>query len=103
MDAYDFKTLELQFPEIVAKMESDEFTSHQFILKLAHENQADYIDALYEYKRRGNPTPFKIVHGILMKRLKTRSDLVSLESKKTADENIFKNDIPNALWKKVMH
>ncbi len=58
------------YPEIIAAM-PQVFTSHQFILELAHANQRLYVEALYGYRdstHRGVATPFRAVHGILSRR-----------------------------------
>jgi hypothetical protein len=44
------------------------FTSHQFILRLAQQHQALYIDALHSY--RDTAAPFKHVHIISICRRK---------------------------------
>lgn len=79
MSEYDFTELYTQYPSIIEQMK-ETFTSHEFILHLAQQNQAAYVTALYQYRdtiHRGTPAPFMIVHGILSKRLRAHSDLVA--------------------------
>jgi hypothetical protein len=71
MPEHDFATLGQQYPAIIAGM-PDAFTSHEFILCLAQQNQVAYVDALGAYRdalHRGAPAPFMIVHGILARKL----------------------------------
>ncbi len=71
MPEHDFAPLYQQYPAIIAGM-PETFTSHEFILRLAQQNQVAYIDALSAYRgalHRGAPAPFMIVHGILAKKL----------------------------------
>ncbi|MFC2000891.1 tyrosine-type recombinase/integrase [Chloroflexota bacterium] len=59
------------YPQVIQEMET-EFTSHKFILKLAKHYQTEYIEALHHYRNNPtseHPTPFKIVHGFIAKRL----------------------------------
>ena len=43
MSAHDFDTLYAEYPDLIAQMPAV-FTSHQFILRLAQQNQALYIE-----------------------------------------------------------
>ena len=94
--------LEDKFEETVAKMEGPEFTSHDFLLKLSQANQKEYIAALHHYSST-NDTPFRTVHGILMKKLKERTDLVICLPTPCKDEDIFGDKVNNACWQKVQH
>lgn len=45
MPEHDFSNIYAQYPDIIAQM-PEAFTSHQFILELARQNQTIYIEAL---------------------------------------------------------
>ena len=67
-----------KYPELISEM-AGEFTSHEFILKLAQENQLDYVNALFAYRdveRDGTPAPFMFVHREISRGLKGFSELV---------------------------
>lgn len=60
-------------------MPESTFTSHEFILRLAQQNQRLYVEALYSYREslhRGEFTPFRVVHGILSQHLTSLPDIV---------------------------
>jgi hypothetical protein len=44
MTEHDFSQLYEQYPTIIQQMD-DTFTSHEFILKLAQQNQTQYVEA----------------------------------------------------------
>ena len=75
----------------------DEFTSHEFILKLAWMYQQRYIDFMYAY--RGATNPFQAAHGQLANRLndwkKTLKPLGPV-----VDEDIFRTPSSNMQWRK---
>ena len=78
MANHNFDELYEQYPGSIAKMPKV-FTSHEFILALAHQNQRLYIEALYSYKdylHRGGNAPFQMVHSILSQRLSELPELV---------------------------
>jgi hypothetical protein len=71
MAEHDFSAMYAQYPKVIAAMPKT-FTSHQFILELARQNQTLYIEALYSYRHhshRDSPAPFLIVHGLLAQQL----------------------------------
>ena len=96
MSEYDFVVLFEQYPTIIAQMPLN-FTSHEFILRLAQQNQALYVEALYVY-RDGNP--FQIVHGILAKGLRRYPELITHEGE-TMGEDIFGQTNSTAHWQKI--
>ena len=102
MSEHDFSALYEQYPAVITQMPTI-FTSHQFILRLAQQNQALYIDALHSYRdaaHRGAPAPFMIVHSILSKRLNAHPDLVKrLDDVPSTD--IFGQPNECAQWKKL--
>lgn len=61
------KALFAVFQEIIDEMPG-EFTTHQFILKLAQKYQGLYIEALYPY--RESETPFRTLHVEIAHQLK---------------------------------
>ncbi len=90
------------YPSIIADMK-ETFTSHDFILHLAHQHQKLYVEALYsyrDYQYQGKPAPFRRVHNALGKRIAHHKDLVTrLDDKKSRD--IFKKLQSCAEWKKL--
>lgn len=78
MPRHDFDALFEQYPAVIAQM-PEVFTSHAFILRLAQQNQALYIEALYSYREathRGAAAPFMMVHSVLARRLNAHPDRV---------------------------
>ena len=78
MANHNFSELYDQYPGSIAQM-PEVFTSHEFILALAHQNQRLYIEALYshrDYLHRGGNAPFLVVHRVLSQRLSDLPELV---------------------------
>jgi len=103
MTKHDFSPLYDQYPIIIEQME-DNFTSHEFILKLAQQKQTQYIEALYAYRYYEygeQSTPFMTVHGILAKKLKSFPDVIKIVRNEAPSEDIFRNSNPCTQWKKV--
>ncbi len=96
MSEHDFRALYEQYSVIIEEM-SAEFTSHEFILKLAQPHQQLYVEALYAY-RHGNS--FQVVHGILAKRLHQHPDLVTYVEETNSDD-IFGNVGSAARWRRL--
>ena len=90
--------LETVFAQVVDVLEKDEFDSHEFILRLAHEHQRLYVEALaaYAYTDR----PFQVVHGEIAKRLLKYPNLV-VKTGETVSEDIFGQENQCAWWRKV--
>ena len=101
MEPYDFSELEKAHTDTVNAIKDQQFTSHLFLLKLSQANQVEYINALHHYTVQGNQTPFRTVHGMLMKKLKEHTNLVKCVSVDCKDEDIFGDTVNNALWEKV--
>ena len=104
MAQHDFSTLFALYPDIIAQM-SKTFTSHQFILEIARQNQTLYIEALYSYRHhihRGVPAPFMMVHSILAQHLNEYPHLVQQNRKNAPSKNIFNEDDACAEWEKVL-
>lgn len=97
MAKHDFSALVEHYPEIIEKM-PDSFTSHEFILALAHKYQRLYIEALYSYRRS---RPFMIVHGVLAQHLLDFPQQVKLARPDARSTDIFGQSEWCAEWKKV--
>ena len=85
------------------RTDADVFTSHQFILKLAEQNQAAYIEALYAYRNvsyRDKVAPFLMVHGILANQLPKLPNLVTQIPGYISSRDIFGDDSTCTQWKK---
>ena len=98
MSANTFDNLETRYPRIIDMM-PNEFDSHEFILKLAHEHQRLYVQALIDYA--DNEQPFKIVHGIIAKRLHNFPELVT-KIGEGSSEDIFRQVKSAAVWQKIL-
>ena len=102
MPNHDFTMLFEQYPVIIDQM-PEVFTSHEFILRLAQQNQVLYIEALCDYRdsmHRGSPTPFRAVHQILSQRLSDYTDLVT-RMDDVQSVNIFGQPNACAQWEKL--
>jgi len=102
MTEHDFRPLFEHYPATIALM-GDIFNSHEFILKLAQQHQVLYILALHDYIHlpdEQNPTPFKIVHGILAKHLNAHGDLVR-HLGETESIDIFTKENRCAQWQRI--
>ena len=98
MGKHDFTELYEQYPVLIASM-TPGFSSHEFILKLAQQNQTAYVDALYAY--RDSDEPFKIVHGQLSANLNKFPKLVeAIGSANSRD--IFGNPNSCAQWRQLV-
>lgn len=95
MCQHDYGELKKKFPEIIKDM-PHEFTSHQFILELAQQNQGLYIDALKAYQ---NDAPFQSVHGVLSRSLHEFDDLVEY-LEETDSQDIWRHSNRCAKWRK---
>ena len=78
--------LEQYFAHVVDEM-PEEFTFHQFVRKLAHQHQHEYIDSLVYFAR--NDTPFRALHRELEQRLHVGLYGLTLVNRKELSENIF--------------
>lgn len=97
--AESLTSLFLQYPEVLAQM-PELFTSHEFILHLAQENQALYVEALSAYRQAEAP-PFRIVHSILAKRLHAYRESVRCAGL-VQSRDIFGNPNRCAQWQKIV-
>ena len=92
------EVLEELFESVVNSMPNDEFDSHQFILRLAHQHQQRYVQALAAFADA--QYPFMVVHGEIAKRLKKRADLVTKIGEHDS-EDIFRQKNSASKWLKV--
>jgi hypothetical protein len=103
MAEHDFSALFAQYPSIISQL-PETFTSHQFILELARQNQALYVEALYSYRNhehRNAPAPFMMVHSILANRLLNYPHLIEQIRKDAPSQNIFREDDWCSEWGKL--
>ena len=103
MPEHDFSALYEQYQTAIAQM-PETFTSHQFILELARQNQTLYIEALYSYRlhvHRDAPAPFMMVHGILAQHLAAYPNLIEQIRKDAPSTDIFGQDNLCSEWRKV--
>lgn len=103
MSQHDFSSIYIHYPEVISQMEVT-FTSHQFILELARQNQKEYVEALYSYRNSlhtGVPAPFLMVHKELAKHLSSHPELVEQIRKDAPSVNIFGQEDTCAEWRKV--
>lgn len=85
------------YPRAIGEM-PDAFNSHEFILKLAQRNQKAYIEALYAYRKSGDP--FRVLHGLLATQLNKHPDLVR-QGKRIEDIDIFNRPGRCTTWSKI--
>jgi hypothetical protein len=91
-----------KYPSTIAKM-PETFTSHEFILRLAHEHQKLYVEALHHYRDyefQGKPAPFRRLHNPLGRHIAQYDDLVE-QVGLVKSEDIFRNTRECAKWKKL--
>ena len=74
----------------------DEFTSHEFILRLAWMFQQTYISFLYDYREYADP--FRVAHSRLAARLNEWETLEAIGQ--VVDEDIFRHPNGNVQWRK---
>ena len=87
------------FEGVLASMEI-RFTSHQFILRLAHDHQREYVAGLAAFADGGSP--FKDLHHALVKRLKKlEGKSVTLRKESYPSQDIFGTPSHSGLWKKA--
>ncbi len=98
MALHDLQALYSHYPEIIAQILSDEFSSHEFILRLAQQHQVDYVEALHSYR---SGEPFRQVHAILSAQLQRHPDLVTQIEDAVGSPNIFGEPQTCARWRKV--
>ncbi|NJO16439.1 MAG: hypothetical protein HC877_12055 [Thioploca sp.] len=94
----DVDKLESFFAEVIQKM-NWQFTSHELLLRLAHDHQQEYVGALASYMENG--TPFKELHHELIKRLrKLDGQIITLRHKDYPSRDIFGVVSTATVWRK---
>ena len=96
-----FDPLFVHYSEVIAQMPAT-FDSHDFIRRLAHEHQPEYIEALYAYRdslHRGGPAPFRAVHQILSEHLNHCREVV--RNGDGPSDDIFGQSNVCAKWRKA--
>jgi len=97
-DPKEVDVLENCFEGVLASMEI-RFTSHQFILRLAHDHQREYVAGLAAFADGGSP--FKDLHHALVKRVKKlEGKTVTLRKESYPSQDIFGTPSHSGLWKK---
>ena len=97
---HDFTSLksESEYQQVIDSLPEDTFTSHEFILALAQQNQGLYIEALDAYRRtlKSQDSPFRAVHSRLSQML---SDFADYQGH-VPSKDIFGTMGDCATWKK---
>jgi putative transcriptional regulator len=89
--------LKEHFPEIIREM-PDEFTSHEFILRLAQRKQKKYIGGLAIHIT--NEAPFNALHTKIALALHDFPDFVEKIADNVESRNIFGDKSTCAMWRK---
>ena len=98
-DSVAVDVLEQHFEDVINSMET-RFTSHEFFLRLAHDNQREYVAGLAAYSEGGNP--FRDLHHALVKRLKRlEGKLITLRKESYPSKDIFGTPSHSGLWRKL--
>lgn len=101
MTKHNFDELYKLYPAVIMQM-PEVFTSHEFILTLAQQNQRLYIEALYSYKdnlHRGVDAPFLTVHRILSQHLSSLPEFVE-KLGEVPSKDIFRQSNDCAQWRR---
>ena len=98
-DSNPLDRLEAHFEETIAVMDI-RFTSHQFLLRLAHDHQAAYVAGLAAHAAGGKP--FRDLHHALIQRLKTHEGKrITLTKESYPSRDIFDTPSHAGLWRKL--
>lgn len=87
--------LKLHYPEILDLMDN-EFDSHEFILKLAHKRQPEYVRALHACQNVKDRAPFREVHKQISQSLHDYATYIGDKNSK----DIWGSMQSNAVWRK---
>lgn len=97
--APEIEALARHFEDVIRVMET-RFTTHDFILRLAHDNQSEYVAGLAAFTEGGSP--FKDLHHALVKRLKSlEGKLITMRKESYPSRDIFGTPSHSGLWKKL--
>lgn len=96
-DSPEFEALFEHYQEILDEMPAT-FTSHRFILTLAHRHQKQYIEFLYAH--RAAAAPFQAVHLKLAKGLNRFQDQIS-KGERVPSKVIFDQSTDAREWHKT--
>ncbi len=102
MPRQDFENLFTHYPTTIRSMPR-KFTSHQFILRLAHDHQTEYIEALYacrRAKRSGRAAPFMALHALLAQELGNYARLAVKVGVENNSRDIFGNSNSSTVWQR---
>lgn len=92
---HSFDSLLSHYPSVIGQM-PERFTAHQFILKLAEQNQRLYVEALYAYR---DDAPFQKVHKRLAELLRSCPD-VERDGDEPHSRDIWTNPQACSRWRK---
>lgn len=93
----EITVLENHFSKLVDSFTS-EFDTHDFIRRLAHRHQRDYIAALVAFQDQAHP--FNVLHGQIGWLLGQHPELVSKVGERDS-EDIFGQRNSAVVWRKV--
>lgn len=97
--------LQEKAPAVIAEL-PDEFTTRQFIWKLAEEYEADYVRMLFETYNDNNEQPrvFHNLHSKIGRYLLEHAKELHIEKRREAKEmdiNPFGRKTPTQPWRKI--
>lgn len=98
----ELEALVAKYPQLIREM-PPVFNSHQFILHLARNNQAGYVEALYAFRGRlhkGYPSPFKALHTRLAMELAKHPTLIKRDHV-VQSTDIFGQGSRAVLWRRI--
>jgi hypothetical protein len=76
----------------------ESFDSHEIIRRIAHREQHQYIEALYEC--RGGDFPFQTLHASLGRRITGICEELGYEGKASSSRDIFGQDSSCIHWQR---
>jgi hypothetical protein len=98
-ESVEVDALEQHFEETI-KVMGARFTTHEFLLRLAYDNQPEYVAGLAACADRGKP--FRDLHHALVKRLKKLDGkLIKLRKESYPSRDIFGTPSHSGLWRKL--
>ena len=97
MSADEFKSLEAVYEKVIGLMPA-RFDSHEFVLKLAHEHQQLYAQALIEYAE--SEKPFQVVNAQIAMRLLKFPNLVTRIGEHISTD-MFLKETTATVWQKI--